>query len=102
MSGRHAYLYRHALGQVLRDLRSRRGLTLQAAGSLAGVSFTYISQVERGHKEISSELLAALAPVLGSSVGDVAVESGRVLAGWELTSRLDEELARLQPATSPR
>ncbi len=53
-------LLRSSLGEVLRAERLRRGLTLRELSSGARISLGYISEIERGHKEASSELLAAL------------------------------------------
>ena len=55
-----AALLRHTLGEVLRAERIQRGLTLRQVSSAARVSLGYISEIERGHKEASSELRGAL------------------------------------------
>ena len=52
------------LGNVLRAERIRQGMTLRELSSDARVSLGYISEIERGHKEASSELLAALCAAL--------------------------------------
>ena len=53
-------LFRRLLGDVLRDARMQRGLTLREVSADARVSLGYISEIERGQKEASSELLASL------------------------------------------
>lgn len=60
-------LYRVALGQVLRDERQAQGLTLRKVSGRARVALGYLSEIERGAKELSSELLDNLA-VLGLGV----------------------------------
>jgi transcriptional regulator with XRE-family HTH domain len=50
-------LFRRLLGDVLRDQRTQRGLTLREVSAEARVSLGYISEIERGQKEASSELL---------------------------------------------
>ena len=56
-------LLRHLLGDALRRLRQRQGRTLREVSAAARVSLGYLSEVERGQKEASSELLAAHGPV---------------------------------------
>ena len=58
---------REAIGHVLRDLRTRDNKTLREVSEKAGVSLGYLSEVERGQKEASSELLSSIADALGVS-----------------------------------
>ena len=57
-------LFRRMLGDVLRERRSELGLTLREVSGVARVSLGYISEIERGQKEASSELLASLCDAL--------------------------------------
>jgi transcriptional regulator with XRE-family HTH domain len=57
-------LFRRLLGDVLRAQRMRRGMTLREVSAEARVSLGYISEIERGQKEASSELLASLCSAL--------------------------------------
>ena len=57
-------LFRRLLGDVLRDRRMQRGMTLREVSAEARVSLGYISELERGVKEGSSELLSALCTAL--------------------------------------
>ncbi len=57
-------LFRRLLGDVLRDQRMQRGMTLREVSKEARVSLGYISEIERGQKEASSELLASLCSAL--------------------------------------
>jgi transcriptional regulator with XRE-family HTH domain len=57
-------LFRRLLGDVLRAERMRRGMTLRDVSATARVSLGYISEIERGQKEASSELLASLCGAL--------------------------------------
>lgn len=61
-------LWRDVLGARLRDLRHDCDLTLVEAAERAGVSPQYLSEIERGRKDPSSEIVAAVAGALGSSV----------------------------------
>jgi transcriptional regulator with XRE-family HTH domain len=81
-------LYRVALGEVLRELRTEQRKTLTDLSPYLSVS--YLSQVERGQKEVSSELLSTIAGGLGMSVSEIVI-----LAGWKMNdhaTRLDKLL----------
>jgi transcriptional regulator with XRE-family HTH domain len=64
-------LLRQLLGDVLRRLRLRQGRTLREVSASARVSLGYLSEVERGQKEASSELLAAICGALGTPLSQV-------------------------------
>ncbi len=64
-------LLRQLLGDVLRRLRLRQGRTLREVSASARVSLGYLSEVERGQKEASSELLAAICNALGTPLSQV-------------------------------
>jgi transcriptional regulator with XRE-family HTH domain len=57
-------LWREAVGQQLRQVRHRRGERIADVASRAGVSPQYLSELERGRKDPSSEMLSALAGAL--------------------------------------
>jgi transcriptional regulator with XRE-family HTH domain len=64
-------MFRRLLGDVLRDARTRQGLTLRELSAGARVSLGYISEIERGQKEASSELLASLCGALDLPMSQV-------------------------------
>jgi len=64
-------LWREVLGGRLRALRTERDETLAQTAERAGISPQYLSEVERGRKEPSSEMIAALAGALDVSVADL-------------------------------
>jgi transcriptional regulator with XRE-family HTH domain len=64
-------LVRVAVGQTLRAARTSQGRTLRDVARDARVSLGYLSEVERGQKEASSELLNAIASALGLSLSGV-------------------------------
>jgi transcriptional regulator with XRE-family HTH domain len=64
-------LLRQLLGDVLRRLRIRQGRTLREVSASARVSLGYLSEVERGRKEASSELLAAICAALDTPLSSV-------------------------------
>jgi transcriptional regulator with XRE-family HTH domain len=64
-------LLRQLLGDVLRRLRLRQGRTLREVSASARVSLGYLSEVERGQKEASSELLTAICGALNTPLSQV-------------------------------
>ncbi|WP_067973753.1 helix-turn-helix domain-containing protein [Nocardiopsis trehalosi] len=77
-------LLRHLLGDVLRRLRQRQGRTLREVSADARVSLGYLSEVERGQKEASSELLSSICGALGVPLSQVLREVADQLALAEL------------------
>ncbi|GAB3763313.1 transcriptional regulator with XRE-family HTH domain [Nocardioides ginsengisegetis] len=73
-------LFRRLLGDVLRDRRMERGMTLREVSAGARVSLGYISEIERGQKEASSELLASLCSALDVPLSDVLREVSDAVA----------------------
>lgn len=67
-------LFRRSLGDVLRERRLEQGLTLRQVSAEARVSLGYISEIERGQKEASSELLASLCSALDAPLSEVLRE----------------------------
>ena len=79
-------LLRQLLGDVLRRLRIRQGRTLREVSASARVSLGYLSEVERGRKEASSELLAAICAALETPLSQVFREVSDNFALAELQS----------------
>jgi transcriptional regulator with XRE-family HTH domain len=79
-------LWREALGGELRAERSARGERIMDVAGRAGVSPQYLSEVERGRKDPSSEMLAALAGALDLTVGQLTHRAGTRLAGTRSTA----------------
>src|SRR5215469_2002112 len=79
-------LLRHLLGDALRRLRLRQGRTLREVSAAARVSLGYLSEVERGQKEASSELLAAICGALETPLSQVFREVSDYFALAELQS----------------
>ncbi|WKD59107.1 helix-turn-helix domain-containing protein [Corynebacterium caspium] len=73
-------LLRAALGEALRAHRAEQHVTLRTLAQLAKVSPGYISELERGRKEVSSEVLAAICAALGTTVADVLIEAASAMA----------------------
>ena len=73
-------LFRRLLGDVLRERRMERGMTLREVSKQARVSLGYISEIERGQKEASSELLASLCGALDAPLSDVLRDVSHAVA----------------------
>jgi len=72
-------LVRQEIGDVLRDFRLQKGRTLRQVAGDASVALGYLSEVERGQKEVSSEILAAVADALNTPLSVIMGEvSGRL------------------------
>ena len=82
-------LWREVLGRRLRVIRQEHEQTLAETAGRAGISPQYLSEVERGRKEPSSEMIAALAGALGTTLID-------------LTEQVAGDLRRQVHAASPR
>lgn len=94
---------RTLLGESLRTIRLRQQRTLREVSSLAQVSLGYLSEVERGQKEASSELLASICRALGVRLSDVLRDVSDTLAVLEpmpVPDTIPVRLPALEPAGS--
>lgn len=88
-------LWRSVVGELLRDARTDRGETLAETAQRAGVSPQYLSEMERGRKEASSEMLAAVSGALELTLLDLTLGvAERIMFGTATPIR--------QPAPSAR
>jgi len=90
-------LYRIALGDTLREIRTEQNRTLRQVAQVSTMAMGYLSEVERGQKEVSSEILADVAKTLGFSVGQLITLVGAKMMLDEgvvnpLTFEFDKEL----------
>jgi transcriptional regulator with XRE-family HTH domain len=88
-------LLRKVIGDVLRARRLAQHRTLREVSAAANVSLGYLSEIERGHKEASSELLAAVCDALGAGLSDVLAD---VSATFALAEQVQEAFAGARPA----
>ena len=86
-------LVRQQIGDVLRDFRLQKGRTLRQVASKASVALGYLSEVERGQKEASSEILASVAEALGTPISVIMREVGDRLAVIEGLNRIPDTLS---------
>jgi transcriptional regulator with XRE-family HTH domain len=86
------------VGDVLRRTRREQGRTLADVARAARVSMPYLSEVERGRKEASSEVLAAICESLGIDLSDLLAGVWRELARLRTRHARFERAAQAQPA----
>lgn len=79
-------LWRDALGESLRALRHDRGEKLTDTATRAGISPQYLSEIERGMKDPSSEMIAAVAGALELTLTDLTVAVAERLRSVEFTA----------------
>src|SRR5690606_5096834 len=77
--GRPEPLLRHVIGGILRRARLAQGRTLVDGAAAARVSTAYLSEIERGRKEASSEVLAAVGGALGLRLVVLVARTGEEL-----------------------
>jgi transcriptional regulator with XRE-family HTH domain len=82
-----ASLVREVVGDVLRRARTSQGRTLREVSDSARVSLGYLSEVERGRKEPSSELLNAICSALEVPLSEVLIDAGERMAREEAAAR---------------
>ncbi|BBZ31113.1 hypothetical protein MMAD_54080 [Mycolicibacterium madagascariense] len=87
-------LWRELAGKAIRSERTKQGRTLGDVSERAGISPQYLSEVERGLKEPSSEMLASICGALGLRLVDLLRAGDRQLTGRRLR-------AVSPPATRP-
>jgi transcriptional regulator with XRE-family HTH domain len=93
-------LLRTQLGTTLRGHRLRQRRTLRDVSGRARVSLGYLSEVERGQKEASSELLASICDALELELADLLAEVSLELRGVGTGAAQDGALRPLAPASS--
>lgn len=83
-----AALLREVIGDVLRRARTTQGRTLREVSDSARVSLGYLSEVERGRKEASSELLTAICSALQVPLSELLTDAAAALAREEHRQRV--------------
>src|SRR6185503_2103286 len=92
-------LLREVIGDVLRRARTEQGRTLREVSDTARVSLGYLSEVERGRKEASSELLSAICGALAVPLSRVLSDAGEDLAREELAALARASAANIDSTT---
>ena len=94
-------LFRRLLGEVLRSQRMRQGRTLREVSADARVSLGYISEIERGQKEASSELLASLCSALDVPLSEILSEVSDAVALEEAALAMQLEDVNIDTSSIP-
>src|SRR5690349_5004689 len=89
-------LLRRVIGDALRARRQAQHRTLREVSTAANVSLGYLSEIERGQKEASSELLAAICEALGAALSEVLRDVSEQLATSE-----ERVMPVSEPAAAP-
>lgn len=91
-------LLRRELGDVLRQKRQEQGRTLREVSAAASVSLGYLSEVERGEKEASSELLFSICAALDIPLSEIL---GRVSDRVAVAETLQQTASLATPVALP-
>jgi transcriptional regulator with XRE-family HTH domain len=73
-----------ALGEAIREFRKKKGLSQEALGLEAGLDRTYVSSVERGHRNISFDNLVKIAETIDARPSQL-LERWEQISGWKAT-----------------
>lgn len=73
--------FQTALGEVIREKRQANGLTLRSLSGRGFIALGYLSEVERGQKMPSSEIIESIANGLGVDSCDLIIQTGMRMAG---------------------
>jgi len=93
-------LLRRVIGDALRGRRQHQHRTLREVSTAANVSLGYLSEIERGQKEASSELLASICDALGAHLSEVLREVSDTMALAEQLDGIDS--GARTPSGAPR
>lgn len=86
---------REAIGTIIRELRHEREMSLRTLSEKSSVALGYVSEIERGVKEASSEILSSLAFGLEVETGQILIEAGYRMAGINSFEISENELDKL-------
>jgi XRE family transcriptional regulator, stress-response regulator len=92
-------LLREVIGDVLRRARTTQRRTLREVSDAARVSLGYLSEVERGRKEASSELLNSICDALDVPLSQVLVDAGEELARQDRVTVSTASAANIDAST---
>ena len=81
MNTKHEMLYREALGHVIREERTEQLSTLRTLSGKSNAALGYLSELERGQKDPSSEVVASIAAGLGMPTSELIYRAALVMAG---------------------
>ena len=94
-------LLRYAIGSALRRIRLDRELTLRTVADSARISMPYLSEIERGRKEPSSEILEVICRALGLTLVDLLAEATDEALIVDLSEDRSERIAVVSSLSTP-
>jgi transcriptional regulator with XRE-family HTH domain len=94
-------LLRYAIGSALRRIRLDRELTLRTVADTARISMPYLSEIERGRKEPSSEILEVICRALGLTLVDLLAEASDEVLVVDLAEERSERIAVVSSLGAP-
>ena len=94
-------LLRYAIGSALRRIRLDRELTLRTVADTARISMPYLSEIERGRKEPSSEILEVICRALGMTLVDLLAEATDEALVVDLAEDRTERIAVVSSLATP-
>lgn len=74
---------RVSIGDVIREVRTKQGMSLRTLSQKTSVSLGYLSEIELGKKEVSSEVIQCIADGLEVELAEIIVEAGFRLGGYD-------------------
>jgi transcriptional regulator with XRE-family HTH domain len=77
-------IYRHALGQVIREERLAQTKTLRTISDAGFLSYSFLSEIERGGKDVSSEIFESISKALNIEPHELVVRAGIRMAGLDI------------------
>jgi transcriptional regulator with XRE-family HTH domain len=82
-------IFRQALGEVIRETRTEKKLTLRTVAADGCLALGYLSELERGQKEQSSEILDAVARGLGVEPHELVFKAALRMSGVEIPNTIE-------------
>lgn len=76
--------FRQALGEVVREQRLAQGRSMRSITDEGFIAIGYLSEVERGHKDPSSQVIEAIANGLGVEAYELIIKAGYRMADLEI------------------
>jgi transcriptional regulator with XRE-family HTH domain len=86
--------FKVALGDVIRELRLERSLTLRTLSKRSNVALSYLSDIERGRKDPSSSVMSAIGNGLKVPIHQIVIEAGYRMGEWDVSGIADSQALR--------
>ena len=94
-------MFKYSLGEAIKNFRHKEKLTQRQLAAKAFISHNYLSEVERGVKELSSEILENIAGGLGIPSYELVIEAGYLMAELAVPDTIEELIYEVSPIRTP-